>query len=153
MLKRVFGKLESKEEATPDYITIVDHASGEQISIALGPDRTLDASALQRAFGDKNGILVYDPGYQNTAVVKSSISFIDGERGILRYRGIPIEKLAEKSSFLEVAYLLIYGHLPSKGQLGDWQSKVMQHTFVHNNLTHLMSAFNYDAHPMGMFIR
>jgi len=96
---------------------------------------------------------VFDQGYQNTAVVKSSICFIDGDAGILEYRGYPIEELAEKSTFLEVAYLLIYGHLPSKSQYGDWKDKVMKHTFVHTKMNEIMKGFNYDAHPMGMFIR
>lgn len=147
MLRRVSREAERQEPN--DYVTIVDHASGKSTSIQLGPDRSIPAEALQKELG----IRVYDPGYQNTAVVKSSISYIDGERGRLWYRGIPIEELAEKSSFLEVAYLLIYGQLPARAQLGDWRDKVMHHTFVHNNLSHLMAAFNHDAHPMGMFIR
>lgn len=96
---------------------------------------------------------MYDPGYTNTAVVKSKISFIDGERGVLEYRGYSIKDLAEKSTFLEVAFLLIYGHLPTNQQYMTWKERVMKHTFVHVRLSSLMQSFNYDAHPMGMFIR
>lgn len=114
----VFGTSEKTKKTLPEYITIVDHEKGQEASIPLGPDRSIPAIALQTEFSkdgeDGGGIRVYDPGYQNTAVVKSSISFIDGDKGILRYRGIPIEELAEKSTFLEVAYLLIYGRLPNK---------------------------------------
>ena len=110
-----------------------------------------DDSVPAAAFG-KAGLRVFDSGYQNTAVVRSSICYIDGERGILEYRGYPIEELAERSTFLEVAYLLIYGDLPAKTQAKEWGSKVMHHTFVHTRLTELMKTFNYDAHPMGMFI-
>lgn len=96
---------------------------------------------------------LYDPGFLNTAAVKSSISFIDGERGILEYRGYRIEELAEKATFLEVAYLLIRGHLPNARQYAEWREQVMKHTFVHTRMSALMAFFNYDAHPMGMFIR
>lgn len=96
---------------------------------------------------------IYDPAFQNTAVAKSSICYIDGDAGILRYRGYPIEELAEKSTFLEVSYLLIYGNLPSATELNEWNTQVMRHTFLHNNLSQLMKSFNYNAHPMGMFIR
>lgn len=96
---------------------------------------------------------VYDPGYTVTAVTKSKISFIDGNAGVLEYRGYPIEVLASKSNFLEVAFLLIYGHLPNKDEYKNWRDGVMKHTFVHTRLSTLMSSFNYDAHPMGMFIR
>lgn len=98
------------------------------------------------------GSRLFDPGFQNTAAVKSAICFIDGDAGILEYRGYPIEELAEKSTFLEVAYLLLYGELPSKPELEDWREKVMKHTFLNNKMSDLMGSFNYDAHPMGMFI-
>jgi citrate synthase len=94
-----------------------------------------------------------DPGYTNTAVIRSTISYIDGDRGVLEYRGYRIEDLASKSNFLEVAFLLIYGHLPTKKEYVMWRERVMKHTFVHVRMSNLMSSFNYDAHPMGMFIR
>ena len=97
-------------------------------------------------------MMTYDPGYGNTASTKSTITFIDGDKGILEYRGYPIEQLAEQSSFLEVAYLLINGELPSADQLAHWEQRIMRHTYVHENLRALMQTFRYDAHPMGMMI-
>jgi citrate synthase len=96
--------------------------------------------------------MTYDPGYDNTASCKSTITYIDGDKGILRYRGYPIEQLAEQSNFLEVAYLLIFGELPTQTQLVDWEHQVMHHTFLHENMRELFRAFRYDAHPMGMMI-
>ncbi|PJF16741.1 Citrate synthase [Paramicrosporidium saccamoebae] len=115
-------------------------------------DSSVPATAFGKIQKDGEGLRVFDSGYQNTAVVRSQICYIDGDRGVLEYRGYPIEELAEKSTFLEVSYLLLYGELPTKEQLEEWSKKVMQHTFVHSRLTELMKTFNYDAHPMGMFI-
>jgi citrate synthase len=98
------------------------------------------------------GMLCYDPGFTNTASCKSSITFIDGEKGILRYRGYPIEQLADKSDYLEVAYLTLFGELPSKDELERWVYDVTHHTFLHENMKELMAAFRHDAHPMGMFV-
>jgi citrate synthase len=98
-------------------------------------------------------VTIYDPSMQHTAPCKSSICFVDGEKGILMYRGYGIEELVKKSSYLEVAYLLIYGDLPGKVTLEHWHRAVMTHAFTHVKLNDLMRAFNYDAHPMGMFIR
>jgi len=121
----------------------------------------VDEESQQRGFGpatihatdlSKVGLRAYDPGYLNTASATSKITFIDGDKGTLLYRGYPIEELAEKSNFLEVAFLLINGELPTKHQLSQWESKVMTHTYLHENLIHLMQTFRYDAHPMGMLI-
>jgi len=98
------------------------------------------------------GMLLYDPGFTNTASCKSAVTFIDGEKGILRYRGFPIEQLAEKSNYLEVAYLTLFGELPTQEELDRWVYEVTHHTFVHENLKQLMAAFRHDAHPMGMFV-
>ena len=98
------------------------------------------------------GMLCYDPGFTNTASCKSAVTFIDGEKGILRYRGYPIEQLAEKSNYLEVAYLTLFGELPTQDELDRWIYEVTHHTFVHENLKQLMAAFRHDAHPMGMFV-
>jgi citrate synthase len=97
-------------------------------------------------------LLSYDPGFQNTAACQSAITFVDGEAGILRYRGYPIEELAEKRTHLEVAYLLIYGHLPSPSELETWLHNITFHTMVHENVKTFMDGFHYDAHPMGMLI-
>ena len=127
-------------------LEIVDSQSERRVQVPV-KEGAIPAGAFSQM-----GLRVYDPGYQNTAVVRSSICYIDGDKGVLEYRGYPIEELAEKSTFLEVAYLLIYGELPNKMQLAEWNDKVMRHTFVHSKLTEMMQTFNYDAHPMGMFI-
>jgi len=101
---------------------------------------------------DDFGMMTYDPAYMNTAACKSSITFIDGDKGILQYRGYPIEQLAEKCSYLEVAYLLVNGELPTKDQNADWAKQITEHTFVHENLKKFMDGFHHDAHPMGMFV-
>jgi len=98
------------------------------------------------------GMLSYDPGFTNTASCKSAVTFIDGEKGILRYRGYPIEQLAEKSNYLEVAYLTLFGELPTKTELDRWTYDITHHTYLHENMKDLMAAFRYDAHPMGMFV-
>jgi citrate synthase len=134
-------------------ITVTDNRTGKQYEIPI-KNGTLNALAFREvsaATGD-NGLMLYDPAFQNTAVVKSRITYIDGDAGILRYRGIPIEELAERSTFLEVAFLLINGNLPSKSQLERWSEKVMTHTYIHENLISMMKTFRYDAHPMGMLI-
>ncbi len=97
-------------------------------------------------------MMTYDPAFMNTAACKSKITFIDGDKGILRYRGYPIEQLAERCSYLEVAYLVIYGELPTKAQLAEWSGHITTHTFVHENVKKLMDGFHHDAHPMGMFV-
>src|SRR6202012_4522731 len=97
-------------------------------------------------------VMSYDPAFMNTASCRSAITFLDGERGILEYRGYPIEQLAEKSTYLEVAYLLVKGDLPNKAELEDWTHQVTTHTFVHENIKEFMQGFRYDAHPMGMLL-
>jgi len=101
---------------------------------------------------DDFGLMTYDPAFMNTASTKSAITFIDGDKGILEYRGYPIEQLAERSNFLQVAYLILFGELPNEEQLAAWTYDITHHTFVHENIKTLMQAFRYDAHPMGMFI-
>lgn len=134
-------------------MSVKDNRTGieHEIKILAGPSvRATDFQNIKDETAE--GIKVFDPAYGNTAVVESSICYIDGDKGILEYRGYPIEELAEKSTFLEVAYLLIYGELPTTEQYVDWKEKVMKHTFVHTRMTQLMKNFNHDAHPMGMFI-
>src|ERR1019366_7477614 len=101
---------------------------------------------------DDFGLMTYDPAYMATASCRSTITFIDGDKGVLEYRGYPIEQLAEKSSYLEVAYLLVHGHLPSTAQLEEWTHQITHHTFVHENIKEFMQGFRYDAHPMGMLL-
>ncbi len=137
----------------PDTLTITDNRTGTAYEVPI-EDGTIRATALRQIKLDEDdfGLMSYDPAFLNTASVRSSISYIDGDRGILRYRGYPIEQLAEQSTYLEVAYLLIHGELPTETQLAEWTHTVSLHTFVHENVKRLMEGFRYDAHPMGMFI-
>ncbi|KAI8899033.1 citrate synthase-like protein [Globomyces pollinis-pini] len=128
------------------HLEVTDTQSGETHTIPIVEDT---ASSTEFT---KLGITIYDNGYLNTAVCRSSISYIDGDKGILRYRGYDIEELAEKSSFLEVSYLLIFGDLPTKQQFQIWENRMMNHTFIHENLIDYLRSFRYDAHPMGMVI-
>jgi citrate synthase len=130
----------------PDTLTFTDERSGNSFAAPI-EDGAIRATALKEA-----GLVSYDPAFLNTASVRSAITFIDGDAGILRYRGYPIEQLAERSTYLEVAYLLIHGELPTQEQLARWAHDVTYHTFLHENMKSLMEGFRYDAHPMGMFV-
>jgi citrate synthase len=134
-------------------LTITDNRTGKVYEIPIEND-TIPAIDLRqiKVNPDDFGMLAYDPAYLNTASCKSQITFIDGAKGILRYRGYPIEQLAEQSSYKEVAYLLIYGELPNSEQLEYWNYRVMRHTYIHENLAQMIKSFRYDAHPMGMLI-
>ena len=137
-----------------DSLSIVDNRTGKKYEVPIehGAIRALDLRQIKVQEGDF-GLMSYDPAFMNTASVKSRVTYIDGDKGILRYRGYPIEQLAENSSsFLEVAYLLLKGELPTKTQREQWRHNIRHHTFVHENVKKLMEAFRYDAHPMGMFI-
>jgi citrate synthase len=132
-----------------ETITITDDRTGKQITVPI-TDGVFPSSALREL--DPN-LRMYDPAYLSTASCKSAITYLDGEAGILRYRGYPIEQLAEKSSFLEVAYLLLNGELPTTAQLAQWQYDVTHHTMIHENMRkRFVDGFHYDAHPLGMFI-
>jgi citrate synthase len=132
-------------------LTITDNRTGKQYVVPID-DETIRATELRKikVNDDDFGLMTYDPAYMATASCRSAITFIDGERGILEYRGYPIEQLAEKSSYLEVAYLLVHGELPTTKQLEDWVHEITIHTFVHENVKEFMQGFRYDAHPMGM---
>jgi citrate synthase len=136
-----------------DSLTITDNRTGKafEIPIENGTIRALDLRQLKAGDGDF-GLMAYDPAFTNTAATRSAITDVDGDKGVLLYRGYPIEQLCEHSTFLEVAYLILNGELPTAGQLGAWTIQVLHHTFVHENIKELMQAFRYDAHPMGMFI-
>ena len=136
-----------------DNLTIIDNRTGKQYEVPIqdGAVRAVDLRQI-KARDDDAGLMSYDPGYINTAPCKSAISYIDGERGILRYRGYPIEQLAEKSGFLETAYLLLHGALPSAAELDDWVSAITHHTFIHENIKKFIDGFHHDAHPMGVFV-
>ena len=136
-----------------DTLTITDNRTGKQYEIPI-EDGTIRATELRNIKVDEDdfGLMTYDPAYMATASCRSAITFIDGERGILEYRGYPIEQLAERSSYLEVAYLLVHGELPNSQQLEEWVHEITIHTFVHENVKEFMEGFRYDAHPMGMLL-
>jgi len=138
---------------TKDSLTITDNRTGKSYEIPVTYD-TINAMDLRqiKVNPDDFGMMSYDPAFKNTASTKSTITYIDGAKGILRYRGYPIEQLAEKSNYLEVAYLILNGELPTKAEYDEWQYEILHHTFVHENIKRLMQHFRYDAHPMGMFI-
>ncbi len=133
----------------PNTFTIIDNRTGKQVEVPI-----VDGGISSKAIRELDpGMWVYDPAYMQTAACRSSITYIDGDAGILRYRGYPIEQLAEHSTFLEVAYLLLNGELPSAAQLEAWTFDVTHHTFLHENVRkRFMEGFNHDAHPMGMFV-
>ncbi|MHB1570245.1 MAG: citrate synthase [Solirubrobacteraceae bacterium] len=140
--------------ATSDNtLTVTDNRTGRSYEIPI-EDNTIRATELRKIKVDDDdfGLMTYDPAYMATASCRSAITFIDGDRGILEYRGYPIEELAEKSTYLEVAFLLIHGHLPSQKELDEWDHMITIHTFVHENVKEFMQGFRYDAHPMGMLL-
>ncbi len=136
-----------------DTLTVTDNRTGKSYEIPI-QDNTIRATELRKikTTDDDFGLMTYDPAFMATASCRSAVTFIDGEKGILEYRGYPIEQLAEKSSYLEVAYLLVNGELPNAQQLRDWDQEITIHTFVHENIKEFMQGFRYDAHPMGMLL-
>jgi citrate synthase len=136
-----------------ESLTITDNRTGKSYTmpIANGTVRAMDLRQIKTG-QDDFGLMTYDPALMNTASTKSAITFIDGNKGILEYRGYPVEQLAERCNFLEVAYLILFGGLPDAEQLAAWTYDITHHTFVHENIKTLMQAFRYDARPMGMFI-
>src|ERR1700733_11330180 len=136
-----------------ETLTVTDNRTGKQYEIPI-EDGTIRATELRSIKVDEDdfGLMTYDPAFMNTASCRSSITYIDGDKGILEYRGYPIEQLAAQSSYLEVAYLLIHGKLPSQKELDDWTHLITTHTFVHENIKDFMQGFRYDAHPMGMLL-
>ena len=141
------------ENVQADNLTVIDNRTNESydIEITEGTARAMDFRQIKVDEGDF-GLMTYDPGLSNTAHCRSSICYIGGEEGTLEYRGIPIDQLAEHSNYLEVAYLLIYGHLPTEDELNDWVYQITHHTFVHENIKNFMEGFRYDADPMGMLL-
>src|SRR5690348_13757157 len=136
-----------------DTLTITDNRTGKQYEVAIkdGAIRATDLKQI-RAGDDDTGLITYDPAFMSTAACRSRITYIDGDNGILEYRGYPIEQLAEHSTYLETAYLLLFGELPTDAQLKDWTRQIMLHTMLHENIKKLMEGFQYDAHPMGVFL-
>jgi citrate synthase len=154
-------KTEAQTNASPDgaaadrkdSLSITDNRTGQEyeLEIADGTIRAIELRDIKIDEGDF-GLMSYDPAYLNTAACRSAITYIDGGAGVLEYRGYPIEQLAEQSTYLEVAYLLVNGELPNKVQLDDWTHEITIHTFVHENVKAFMQGFRHDAHPMGMLL-
>ena len=134
-------------------LTITDNRTGKSYEVPIA-DGTIKAVDLRNIKTDAEdfGLMTYDPAFMNTAACRSAITYIDGDKGILRYRGYPIEQLAEKATFLEVAYLLAEGELPTEAQLTKWTDDIRYHTYVHTNVIKFLEGFRYDAHPMGMLV-
>ncbi|MCZ6767504.1 MAG: citrate synthase [bacterium] len=143
-----------------DSLTIIDNRTGKkyEVPISYGTYNTygasIPASALRsiKSSDDDFGMMTYDPGYTNTAHCKSAITFVDGEKGILKYRGYSIEDLATRGNFLEVAYLILHGDLPNRSQLDEWEHEITHHTLIHESIKKFIEGFHYDAHPMIMLI-
>ncbi|HSP06423.1 MAG TPA: citrate/2-methylcitrate synthase, partial [Acidobacteriota bacterium] len=143
-----------------DSITVTDNRTSKsyEIPIQYGTypryGAAIRANDLRqiKVSDDDFGLMTYDPAFMNTASCRSKVTFIDGDKGILRYRGFPIEELAEKSSYLEVAYIVLYGEAPSRAQMAEWVHNVTFHTYIHENIKKFMDGFHYDAHPMGMLV-
>jgi len=136
-----------------ETLTIIDNRTGKSYEVPITHEtiRAIDLRQIKVA-EDDFGLMSYDPATENTASCKSTITFIDGDKGILRYRGYPIEQLAEKSNYLEVAYLLLYGELPPKSQYEKWAYDITHHTIIHESIKKFIDGFRHDAHPMGMLL-
>ncbi|HEY7634010.1 MAG TPA: citrate synthase [Gemmatimonadales bacterium] len=136
-----------------ESLTVTDNRTGRsyELPVVDGTIRAVDLRQIKTS-EDDFGLMTYDPAFMNTAACRSAITYIDGDKGILRYRGYPIEQLAEQSTFLEVAYLLCAGELPTRDQLTRWNEEITYHTYVHTNITKFLEGFRYDAHPMGMLL-
>src|ERR687886_2204741 len=136
-----------------DTLSITDNRTGEQYEIEIENEtiKTMDLRQI-KVNEDDFGLMGYDPAFTNTASTKSEITYIDGAAGVLEHRGYPIEQLCEESTYLEVAYLLVHGELPTQEQLDEWTHEITIHTFVHENVKDFMKGFRHDAHPMGMLL-
>src|ERR1700675_353217 len=144
------------EKATPmtrDTVTVTDNRTGKTYELPVTNDtiRAIDLRQI-KVKPDDFGMMSYDPAFNNTALCQSKITYIDGDRGILRYRGYPIEELADKSTYLETAYLVLHGELPTKAQLDDWTYNITHHSILHENIKKFIDGFHHDAHPMGMLV-
>ena len=135
-----------------ETLTIIDNRTGRQYEIPIKNGAVKATDLFQIRITEDEGIVSYDPGFMNTASCQSKITYIDGDRGILRYRGYPIEQLAEKSSYLETAYLILHGELPNPSQLEDWTRNITFHSIIHENIKKVIDSFHHEAHPMGVLV-
>src|SRR3984893_4729680 len=144
---------EKATSKTRDTVTVTDNRTGKSYELPITHD-TIRAMDLRQIKVDPDdfGMMSYDPAFSNTALCTSKITYIDGDKGILRYRGYSIEELAGKSTYLETAYLILHGELPTRSQLEDWTYNITHHTFIHESVKKFLDGFHYDAHPMGMMI-
>jgi citrate synthase len=139
--------------AANDTLTVTDNRTGKTYEVPI-EDGTVRATEFRqiKVAEDDFGLMTYDPAFMNTASCRSAITYLDGDNGVLEYRGYPIEQLAEQSNYLEVAYLLVYGELPTQAELDEWVYQITIHTFVHENVKSFIQGFRHDAHPMGMLL-
>jgi citrate synthase len=135
-----------------ETLTIIDNRTGKKYEVPIRNGAIKATDLFQIRVGEDDGLVSYDPGFMNTASCQSKITYIDGDKGILRYRGYPIEQLAEKSNYLETAYLILHGELPTPSQLADWTHNITYHTIIHENIKKLIDGFHHDAHPMGILV-
>lgn len=151
LLSQLKAEETTEDAGARESISVVDNRTGKDYELGI-TNGTLSAKEIQKikVEGNPIGLRVYDPGYTNTCAATSRITYIDGPNGLLTYRGYPIEQLAKQSTFLETAYLLLYGDLPTSNELSYFTDRVMKHTFIHEDLATMMKSFRYDAHPMGM---
>ncbi len=151
--KTITNHRDATDSRMADTLTITDNRTGKKYEIAIqdGTIRAMDLRQI-KVEPDEFGMMTYDPAFMNTAACRSRITYIDGDKGVLLYRGYPIEQLAERSDFLETAYLILFGELPTEEQHQQWTRDIVHHTMLHTNISKLMEGFQYDAHPMGMFI-
>src|SRR5690349_3287805 len=147
------GAQDGAAAADKQTLSVTDNRTGASYELPIedGTVRAMDLRQI-KVSQDEFGLMAYDPAYTNTASCRSSITYIDGDAGILQHRGYPIEQLCEKSSYLEVAYLIIKGKLPTADELQEWVDEITIHTFVHENVKDFMQGFRYDANPMGMLV-
>jgi citrate synthase len=135
-----------------ETLTIVDNRTGKKYEIPIRNGAIKATDLFQIKVAEDDGLVSYDPGFMNTASCQSKITYIDGDKGILRYRGYPIEQIAEKSNYLETAYLILHGELPTQSQLADWTHHITYHSIIHENIKKLIDGFHHDAHPMGILV-
>jgi citrate synthase len=135
-----------------ETLTITDNRTGKKYEVPIRNGAIRATDLFQIKVTDDDGLVSYDPGFMNTASCQSKITYIDGDRGILRYRGYPIEQIAEKSNYLETAYLILHGELPTQTQLTDWTHNITYHSIIHENIKKLIDGFHHDAHPMGILV-
>jgi citrate synthase len=135
-----------------ETLTVIDNRTGKKYEIPIKDGAIRATDLFQIKVTEDDGIVSYDPGFMNTASCQSKITYVDGDKGMLRYRGYPIEQIAEKSTFLETAFLILYGELPNKSQLEEWTHNVTYHSIIHENIKKLIDGFHHDAHPMGILV-